>query len=189
MNKDLLVVALVVVLVGLAWVVVLNPPEVRVERTEVERVIGASSGQDQYFPQRFYEKLDAARIINGGTVLAIGSATSSAPSVAQICNNIGATITMTASSGAFTIPESADMYSGCLTENGKNIFFFVDNQGTATTSLVITAASASTTVVTPEATVPGDSDLIDGGTVGWLKFVRVSATKMIVFVTKFVDSD
>lgn len=134
-------------------------------------------------------ELQAARIVNGGSILSIGSVATSGPSAAQICNNAGATLTMTATSGAFTFPESAALYSDCLESDGKSVFWKVSNLGTVTTSAQFTAASASTTLVGDAGIEVHVSDLLTGGESAILRFYRESGTKLIIFVSKFINSD
>ena len=134
-------------------------------------------------------ELQAARVVLGGGVLAIGSVATSGPSAAQVCNNAGATLTMTATSGAMTFPEAAALFSDCLESNGKSVFWKISNLGTATTSAQFTAASASTTMVGDVNSPAHDSDLLTGGQSALLEFYRESATKLTIFVSKFADSD
>lgn len=129
-----------------------------------------------------------ARAITGGSVLAIGNATSSVLTAANICDYSGATITMTATSGAVTLPALSSLNGDCMASAGKTMEWFFRNDGTATTSALITAG-ASTTLIADANLDAHDSDLISGGQTAILKLWRKSTTELIVFVSKFKDSD
>jgi hypothetical protein len=145
-------------------------------------VLGAASGPDHYNREFFYEAVTL-----GGKVTALGTLATTTLTGLQVCETGVFTVTGTASSGAVTLPSAANVFGQCLTINGQSRTLLIDNAGVATSSIQITAGASTTLVVNLAEAVTSDD--INGGNLGLLHFVRVSATKLVVFVSELVDSD
>jgi len=104
---------------------------------------------------------------------------------AQVCDNSLINFNpATPAVGTTTLPTGITLAADCLTTNGDSVEVLFRNLSAATTTQ-LKAADASTTLIGEAAT----DDVVAAA--GWelLKFVRLTATTMAVYITTFVDAD
>ena len=121
----------------------------------------------------------------GGAVAALTSGGTVTSTAAQICDNSVLTFTPTGTiTASTTLPTITSMYADCLTTNGDTHTLLFRNLSGAT-STILRVADASSTLVGVAAT----DDLVGAGNEVLLRFIRYSATEMIVAISKLVAAD
>lgn len=113
-----------------------------------------------------------------GSIGSVTGTTSSVITAAQVCDNNYATTTpsITAAS-TLTTPSAVTLFADCLTTNGDEASLIVLN---TTASTTVVTAGASTTLYYDGAT--GGSATLAASSAALLRFVRSSATTLLVFM-------
>ena len=122
--------------------------------------------------------------VQSGTVTALTGGATTTISAAQACDSSVITFTPSSANSSTTLPTAATMFADCLTTNGDSITLTFRNLAVAATTTIIAANTSSTLV----GQASGD-DIIDGQGEGILKFIRASATELLVIVEELVAAD
>ncbi len=122
--------------------------------------------------------------VQTGSVAALTGGTTSTVSAANICDSNVITYTPTGANSSTTLPTAAQMFADCLTTNGDEVDIVFRNLSVAASTTIIVANTSSTLVG-----VSANDDIIDGQGEALLRFVRASATELLVFISEYVAAD